>query len=268
MAERPEDTAPEAQATGRRMTAGRLILIVAAALGLGAAVGFAGVYGIAGGERNANAGAVAGAPAASADEAGLTDGRCARASEVARTLAPFAKGEVAAFAPTLTPRRVPELAFQDGAGKPVTLADVGGGGLKLVNIWATWCAPCRKEMPALDRLQAELGAKGGDGQPGFEVVALNVDTRDADKPRTFLNEIGVRNLAYYADPKADSFQRLRAVGRGFGLPTTLLVDAKGCEIGHMSGPAEWASEDALALLQAALKASAAVGSGATAASGG
>lgn len=89
------------------------------------------------------------------------------------------------------------------------------------------------------------------GGPGFEVVAINLDTRDPDKPRAFLNEIGVRHLRSFADPATKSFQALRAVGRGFGLPTTLLVDAQGCEVGFLAGPAEWASAEAKALVQAA-----------------
>jgi hypothetical protein len=96
------------------------------------------------------------------------------------------------------------------------------------------------------------------GGKDFSVVAVNVDTRDPAKPRTFLTENGIRNLAFYADPKAQSFQDLRAAGRGFGLPTTLLVDGKGCEIGSVAGPAEWASPDALALLRAAIETKAAV----------
>lgn len=233
---------------------GRAVLVIGGAVLAGALIGFAGVYGMGGLGGNGDnvatiAPAVADTPAA--------DPECTAASETARRIAPLAKGELAAFAPTTTPRRVPDLAFQDAEGKPLRLAEVSPGALRLVNIWATWCAPCRKEMPALDQLQAELGGKQDGKDTGFEVVALNIDTRDPAKPREFLAETGIKNLAFYADPKAQSFQELRAVGRGFGLPTTLLVDGKGCEIGHISGPAEWASPDALALIRAALEARAA-----------
>ncbi|HSI39326.1 MAG TPA: TlpA disulfide reductase family protein [Xanthobacteraceae bacterium] len=213
----------------------RAYLVVAVAVAAGAAIGLAGVYGIGGWPRNG----------ASAAQKGCDD-----AVRTAERIAPLAKGELAAFAPTLEPRRAPDLAFFDAQGRATTLAGLGDG-LRLVNLWATWCAPCRKEMPALDRLQATLGGKD------FQVVAINVDTRDAEKPKAFLKDIGVASLAYYADPKAQSFQDLRAAGRGFGLPTTLLVDAGGCEIGFMAGPAEWSSPDALALLRAAIEPSAA-----------
>ena len=84
----------------------------------------------------------------------------------------------------------------------------------LFNLWATWCVPCRKEMPALDELQAKLG--GAD----FEVVAVNIDTRDPEKPRAWLKEVGIERLAYYADPAAKVFQDLKQVGKAWGMPTT------------------------------------------------
>ncbi|WP_186291788.1 thiol:disulfide interchange protein TlpA [Ancylobacter moscoviensis] len=261
MTERPEDTV-EPAGSGSGRSGGRFALIVAAAVLLGAIAGLAGVYGIGGGGRNAVA---VGADAQSAPDggaevaqepapavAGAPDEACRAASDTARRIAGLARGELAAFAPTLKPTRIPDLAFLGPDGAPTTLSAVGGDGLKLVNIWATWCVPCRKEMPALDALQASLGAKGGAGTPGFEVVAVNIDTRDPNKPKAFFDEIGIKNLALYADPKAQAFQDLRAVGRGFGLPTTMLIDAKGCEIGHIAGPAEWASADAVALVKAAL----------------
>ena len=116
----------------------------------------------------------------------------------------------------------------------------------LLNLWATWCVPCRKEMPALDALQGKLGG------PAFEVVAINIDTRDAEKPKTWLKDANITTLGYYADASAKAFQELKAVGRAFGMPTTLLVDAQGCELGTLAGPAEWASDDAVKLVTAAL----------------
>jgi thiol-disulfide isomerase/thioredoxin len=165
--------------------------------------------------------------------------------ELAKKIAPLAHGEVAAVIIAKSPLKVPNLAFQDGAGKPLSLANWRGRTV-LLNLWATWCVPCREEMPALDALQQRLG------DPGFEVVAVNIDTRDPDKPKAFLKEIGVGKLAYYADPSARSFQDLKAVGRALGMPTTLLIDPNGCEIGTINGPARWASEDAIKLIQAAL----------------
>ncbi len=115
----------------------------------------------------------------------------------------------------------------------------------LVNLWATWCVPCRKEMPALDELMGKLG--GGD----FTVVPINIDTRDPDKPKKFFAEIAVKNLPYYEDPSGTVFQDLKRIGRALGLPTSIIVDRKGCEVGHIAGPAEWASEDAIKLVKAA-----------------
>jgi thiol-disulfide isomerase/thioredoxin len=101
-------------------------------------------------------------------------------------------------------------------------------------------------MPALDALEQKFGG------PGFEVVAVNIDTRDPNKPREWLRQTGIDKLGYYADPNAKVFQALKTVGRAAGMPTTLLVDPQGCEIGTMAGPAEWASEDGIRLVSAAL----------------
>jgi thiol-disulfide isomerase/thioredoxin len=213
----------------------RLSLILAAAIA-GLAVGLAGVYGIATLTRNAGGDAAM-------DVA--RDVTCRPAVELAKKVAPFARGEVAAVEVAKTALKLPNLAFQDAAGKPLTL-DHWRGRTMLFNLWATWCVPCRKEMPTLDALESRLGG------PGFEVVAVNIDTRDPDKPKAFLKEIGVQKLAYYADPSAKVFQDLKAIGRVFGMPTTLLLDPAGCEIATIAGPAEWASDDALKLIQAAI----------------
>jgi thiol-disulfide isomerase/thioredoxin len=152
---------------------------------------------------------------------------------------------VAAVTVAREPKPLPDLAFNGPDGSPTSLAAFRGRTV-LLNLWATWCAPCRQEMPALDRLQGELGGRD------FEVVAVNIDTRNLDKPRTWLKEAGVARLAYYADPEAKVFQDLKRVGKAVGMPTTLLVDPDGCELALINGPAEWASEDALKLVRAAL----------------
>ena len=136
--------------------------------------------------------------------------------------------------------------LDDMNGAKVDLAKFAGKPI-IINLWATWCVPCRKEMPALDALQQRLGG------PAFEVVTLNIDTRDPDKPKAWLKEVGVEKLAYFADPSARAFQDLKAIGRAFGMPTTLLIDPKGCEIATIAGPAEWASDDAIKLINAALE---------------
>jgi thiol-disulfide isomerase/thioredoxin len=205
----------------------RLAMIVAGGVA-GVAVGLAGVYGISTLTRNASA-----------------DKACRPAVQLASKIAPLARGEVAAVNLAKSPLKLPDLAFTDAAGKPTRLADRRGRTV-LLNLWATWCVPCRKEMPTLDALQDKLGG------PGFEVVTVNIDTRDPDRPKRFLQEIGVRKLAYYADPSAKVFQDLKEIGRAFGMPTTLLIDPNGCEIGTIAGPADWASDDAVRLIEAAL----------------
>ena len=174
------------------------------------------------------------------------DPRCTPAVATAGRVAPFARGEVAGVVVASRPLRLPDLAFRDASGGDRHLSEWQGRTV-LLNLWATWCVPCRKEMPALDELQAKLGG------PPFEVLSINIDTRDAAKPRAWLNEVGIMRLGYYADPTAKVFQDLKLVGRAIGMPTTILADPAGCEIGTIAGPAEWASEDALALLRGALK---------------
>jgi len=187
----------------------------------------AGIYGIGGLARNA------------------TEAACRSAGETTKRIAPLSRGEVAAVAVASAPRRVPDLSFRDASGREYTLADWRGRTV-LLNLWATWCVPCRKEMPALDALEARLGG------PDFQVVAVNIDTRNPDKPKAWLHEVGVSHLAYFADPAAKAFQDLKAVGKAFGMPTTLLIDPQGCELGNLAGPAEWASDDAVKLIEAAL----------------
>jgi thiol-disulfide isomerase/thioredoxin len=126
------------------------------------------------------------------------------------------------------PRELPELRFTDGSGKPISLADFRGK-LILLNLWATWCGPCREEMPTLDRLQSALGG------PDFEVVALSIDRAGIGVVDAFYTEIGINNLARYIDESGKVAQQLNALG----LPTTLLLDREGREIARHVGPAEW-----------------------------
>lgn len=203
------------------------IRIAAISAVLAAVAVLGGVYGIGGFMRNAQAQA-----------------QCAPAVDLARKISPFIKGEVAALTMATAPLQIPDLVFQDSEGKTRKLSEWKGRTV-LVNLWATWCVPCRKEMPALDKLQQTLGDKD------FEVVAINIDTRDPEKPKTFLKEAGLTTLAYFHDQKAKVFQDLKSAGRALGMPTSVLVDGAGCEIGTIAGPAEWASDDAIKLIKAA-----------------
>lgn len=139
------------------------------------------------------------------------------------------------------PKPVPELTFFDADGNEVTLADFEGD-VVVLNLWATWCAPCRREMPSLDRLQAELD------EDGLSVIALSLDRGDVAKVRDFFDELEIANLAVYHDPEARAGRELAAPG----LPTTVVIDRAGQEVGRLLGPAEWDSPDAIALLRTLL----------------
>jgi hypothetical protein len=90
------------------------------------------------------------------------------------------------------------------------------------------------------------------------VVAINIDTRDPEKPKNFLKDASLTRLGYFNDQKAKVFQDLKGIGRALGMPTSVLVDSQGCEIGTIAGPAEWNSDDAVKLIEAAVKPQAAV----------
>ena len=222
--------APEPDVAERRPGArkgggrGRVLLLAALVVGGAAAI----LYGMAA-PGSKDAGAVAACTATQAMHAKLDA---------------LIHGEVAALSLPSQAKPVPDLAFSGPDGSTVRLSSFRGKPV-LLNLWATWCIPCRQEMPALDHLQAETA-------PGaLSVVAINIDTARLDRPKAFLNEIGVKSLPFYADSSADVFQVLKGAGKVVGLPTTILVGRDGCEIGTMAGPAQWDSPDAKALLSAA-----------------
>ena len=155
---------------------------------------------------------------------------------------PLSRGQMAAFVFRKAPEDLPETTFLDGAGNERTLADWRGK-VVLLNLWATWCLPCRKEMPALDRLQREMGSDP------FQVVAVSVDRTGLAGAKKFLAETQAETLALYADPTARMATTLRAAG----LPATFLLDREGREIGRLLGPAEWDGEDAKRLIGAVLR---------------
>jgi thiol-disulfide isomerase/thioredoxin len=140
------------------------------------------------------------------------------------------------------PRPVQDIRFQDADGKPYTLSDFRGK-VVLLNMWATWCAPCRKEMPALDRLQQILGS------PAFEVVALSINSGGVAVVRQFYDDIGIRRLAIYVDPTTEATGKLGTLG----IPTTLLLDREGRERWRKTGPAEWDSPEIIESLRAKLR---------------
>jgi thiol-disulfide isomerase/thioredoxin len=167
----------------------------------------------------------------------------APASGVATSdLKSLASGSLAAFVVKPERKPVADIRFQDETGKTVSLGDWKGR-VVLVNLWATWCAPCRKEMPSLAELQKALGSDD------FEVVAISVDRKGAEASSAFLKETGADNLKLYVDPSTETLNQLQALG----LPATFLIDRNGHEIGRLLGPAEWNSPEAKALIEAALK---------------
>jgi thiol-disulfide isomerase/thioredoxin len=153
----------------------------------------------------------------------------------------FKFGKMAAFVAKKAPEALPDITFQDDQGHDVTLASLKGRTV-LLNLWATWCGPCREEMPALDRLQKSLGSDK------FEVVALSLDRNGYAASRKFLDDLKATNVKLYADPTAKQGLALKLIG----MPTTILINRDGLEVGRLAGPAEWDSDDAKKLIEAAM----------------
>ncbi len=141
------------------------------------------------------------------------------------------------------PKDIGEFSFADGSGARLELSHWKGK-VVLLNLWATWCAPCRKEMPELAKLQQEMGS------PDFEVVALSEDLKGADASAAFLKDAKADALALYVDPKATALEAVQSVG----LPTTLLINRDGKEVGRLLGPAQWNSDQSKALIKSVLDA--------------
>ena len=221
------------QTTRRQATRPSIGALIATAV-VAAAAGFGAVYAMARG----------------ADNGGQTEPVATRLAQAAPDQPlpsgpggnPLSVGEMAKFVFKKAPEPLPEFTFLDGAGKERSLKDWRGR-VVLLNIWATWCLPCRKEMPDLERLQTDLGSEK------FEVVALSVDRGGLEASKKFLDQIKVTKLGVYADPSARAGSTLKVIG----MPATLLINAEGREIGRLLGPAEWHSEDAKALVRAALR---------------
>lgn len=151
-------------------------------------------------------------------------------------------GPISPFAMHSEPRKLPPVTFKDDDGTELSIESFRGRTM-LLNVWATWCPPCVKEMPTLDRLEATLG------DPNFEVVALSVDSAGIEPVRNFYRKIDVRSLKLYIDETGRSASKLRALG----LPVTMLIDPEGREIGRLIGPAEWDSPEMVAFLRGHIK---------------
>lgn len=153
----------------------------------------------------------------------------------------FKLGEMAAFVTKNPPAALPDISFEDSSGKEVHLSDFKGKTI-LLNLWATWCAPCREEMPALNKLQKDLGSDK------FEVVTLSLDRGGYEASRKFLDGLKATDVHLYADPTAKQGMALKLIG----MPTTILINRDGLEVGRLAGGAKWDSPDAKKLIQSAM----------------
>lgn len=151
---------------------------------------------------------------------------------------PPISGTVQNFTPTIPGRPAPIDRFYDAGGQELTLQGFGNK-VVLVNLWATWCAPCLKELPSLDRLQAQLGSDR------FQVVAISVDRRGVEAVRPYFEKLKIAHLALYVEPEGHLAQ---SVGLQV-LPSTIVVDPRGLMLGKLIGAAEWDAPEALALVR-------------------
>lgn len=149
-----------------------------------------------------------------------------------------AVGTLAALTGTGEGRGYADMAFKDATGADTTIGSFAGKKL-LVNFWASWCVPCREEMPDLDALATKYNSDK------FMVLPINLDMGESglEKARKFLADEGLQNLPLYADSTFDAFKRLQQQAVAIGLPATLLLDEKGCELAVLQGPAEWDTPD-------------------------
>ena len=148
---------------------------------------------------------------------------------------------MAAFVKKTTPEPLPDITFQDASGKDVTLSSFKGKTV-LLNLWATWCEPCREEMPALNRLQQALGSDK------FEVVVLSLDRRGSTLRANFSTRSKAHDVKLYTDVTTKQGLALKLVG----MPTTILINKDGLEVGRLAGPAKWDSQEAKKLIEAAM----------------
>jgi thiol-disulfide isomerase/thioredoxin len=174
-----------------------------------------------------------------------TANECPLQPAAAQIVDAAAVGELAALNGTGEGRGYSDMAFTDASGKDMTIADFAGKFL-LVNFWASWCVPCREEMPALDAVATEFNSDK------FMVLPVNLDIGESGlaKAQEFLDEGQFENLPLYADNTFAAFERLKREAVAIGLPATLLLDPEGCELAVLQGPAEWHGEDGKAVVEA------------------
>lgn len=155
------------------------------------------------------------------------------------------KGTLSKFELAPAPKPLPAIGFTDADDKALSLAGYKGKAV-LLNFWATWCAPCVKEMPSLDRLQAAMDKEAGKDK--FVVVPLSLDGPSKPKVAPFYKDKNLANLGIYFD-KGRKVQQALDVSV---LPTSILIDKDGREIGRMVGEADWDKPEAIAVMKAAI----------------
>ena len=168
--------------------------------------------------------------------------QCALDPALKDRLSKAATGDVAAMVPASPSKQLGALSFNGPDGKAMSIGSFSGRTV-LVNLWATWCVPCREEMPALNALEAKAGSDT------FEVVAVNVDSDTGEKRSAFRTDKGIVALKDYYEPTMALFNAAKKEGLAFGLPVTMLVGPDGCLLAAMNGPANWAGDDALNLIK-------------------
>lgn len=170
---------------------------------------------------------------------------CDAAVKNAQSLKNDVFGDVAAFLVAERPQSLSEISFKDEKGATKTIADFKGQTV-FVNLWATWCAPCRAEMPSIEHMTTALSSDK------FAVVPISVDLGDANKPKNFYQEIGLSKLPFYHDGTMETFNIAKKKSLALGLPASILLDKNNCVLGRLNGPAEWDSETAKNLIKAAI----------------
>lgn len=151
---------------------------------------------------------------------------------------PAFSGGYGSWEPFADPPAAPTTDFLDPDGQRINL-DAYRGETLLVNFWATWCAPCVKELPSLDALQAEMGSED------FQVLIVSIDRKGLEVAQPFLDDLGIEHLKTAADPKGKLAREMKATG----LPTTVLISDEGKVLGRILGDAEWNSDGAKALVR-------------------
>ena len=167
---------------------------------------------------------------------------CKQSNKYSARLLPNVVGKVRPFRILDEPQILSGLKFKNEDGKTEAISNWKGR-VVLLNLWATWCTPCREEMSALDRLQSELGGEN------FEVMPVSLDRGGTVKPKIFYQKNNIKALRLFIDSSTQIFKTLNKQGLAVGLPTTILIDKEGCAVGTFKGAAEWDSKDAKRLIR-------------------